>query len=216
SYALIGMGAVVSGTTLAPITAILTIFELTYSYQVILPLMVACIASLLVVRFFHGYSIYETKLHLRGVHIVRGHDVNLLRSMWVVDYMDREFQEIDESMEVSEVIAQVERSLFPHFLVLDKERLLAGILTLRDLKGIMVHPERLQSDMCAADFMSREPVTVSEHDDMERVFHLFAKHPYTLMPVVRANNPRKVVGVIREAQLVTAYGEHVLKQDLHS
>ncbi|MBU1233444.1 MAG: chloride channel protein [Proteobacteria bacterium] len=215
-YALIGMGAVVSGTTLAPITAILTIFELTYSYQVILPLMVACIASLLVVRFFHGYSIYETKLHLRGVHIVRGHDVNLLRSMWVVDYMDREFQEIDESMEVSEVIAQVERSLFPHFLVLDKERLLAGILTLRDLKGIMVHPERLQSDMCAADFMSREPVTVSEHDDMERVFHLFAKHPYTLMPVVRANNPRKVVGVIREAQLVTAYGEHVLKQDLHS
>lgn len=80
----------------------------------------------------------------------------------------------------------------------------------------MAHPERLQSDMCVADFMSRDPVTVSEHDDMEQVFHLFAKHPYTLMPVVRANNPRKVVGVIREATLVTAYGEHVLKQDLPS
>ncbi len=215
-YALIGMGAVVSGTTLAPITAILTIFELTYSYQVILPLMVACIASLLVVRFFHGYSIYETKLHLRGVHIVRGHDVNLLRSMWVADYMDREFQAIDEGTKLSEVIAQVERSLFPHFLVLDKGGLLRGILTLRDLKGVMAHPEQLQSDMCAADFMSRDLVTVSEHDDMERVFHFFAEHPYTLMPVVRANNPRKAVGVIREASLVTAYGEHVLKQDLHS
>ncbi|MDD3813613.1 MAG: chloride channel protein [Desulfocapsaceae bacterium] len=215
-YALIGMGAVVSGTTLAPITAILTIFELTYSYQVILPLMVACIASLLVVRFFHGYSIYETKLHLRGVHIVRGHDVNLLRSMWVADYMDREFQTIDEDTKLSEVIAQVERSLFPHFLVLDKGGLLTGVLTLRDLKGVMAHPEQLQSGMCAADFMSRNLVTVNEHDDMERVFHLFAEHPYTLMPVVRANNPRKAVGVIREASLVTAYGEHVLKQDLHS
>ncbi|MBU0945342.1 MAG: chloride channel protein [Proteobacteria bacterium] len=215
-YALIGMGAVVSGTTLAPITAILTIFELTYSYQVILPLMVACIASLLVVRFFHGYSIYETKLHLRGVNIVRGHDVNLLRSMWVTDYMDREFQTIEEGMDISEVLEQVERSLFPHFLVLDKEGLLSGILTLRDLKGVLAHPERLQPGLSAADFMSRNVVTVSEHDDMERVFHLFAKHPYTLMPVVRPNNARKVVGVIREASLVTAYGEHVLKQDLHS
>ncbi len=215
-YALIGMGAVVSGTTLAPITAILSIFELTYSYQVILPLMVACIASLLVVRFFHGYSIYETKLHLRGVHIVRGHDVNLLRNMWVADYMDREFQTIDEGMKLSEVIAQVERSHFPHVLVLDKGGLLTGVLTLRDLKGVLAHPEQLRSEMCAADFMSRDLVTVNEHDDMERVFHLFAEHPYAMMPVVRANNPRKAVGVIREASLVTAYGEHVLKQDLLS
>jgi len=148
--------------------------------------------------------------------IVRGYVVNLLRSLWVVDYMEREFQTIDEGTKLSEVIAQVERSLFPHFLVLDTGGLLTGILTLRDLKGIMAHPEQLQSDMCAADFMSRDLVTVNEHDDMERVFHLFAEHAYTLMPVVRANNPRKAVGVIREASLVTAYGEHVLKQDLHS
>ncbi len=215
-YALIGMGAVVSGTTLAPITAILTIFELTYSYQVILPLMVACITSLLVVRFFHGYSIYETKLQLRGVNIVRGHDVNLLRSMWVTDHMDREFQTLEESMEISEVIKQLERSHFPHFLVMDKEGLLLGVLTLHDLKGAIAHPDWLQPGMCAGDFMSRDVITVSEHDDMERVFHLFAEHPYTLMPVVRANNPRKAVGVIRESSLVSAYGEHVLKQNIHS
>jgi predicted transcriptional regulator len=62
--------------------------------------------------------------------------------------------------------------------------------------------------------MSRNLVTVSELDDMERVFHFFAKHPYTLLPVVKSNNPRKVVRVIREVSLVTAYGENVLKQDV--
>jgi len=134
----------------------------------------------------------------------------------VTDYMERKFQTIDEGTKLSEVIEQVERSFFPHFLVLDKEGLLTGILTLRELKGDMAHPEQLQSGMCAADFMSRDLVTVNEHDDMEGVFHFFAEHPYTLMPVVRANNPRKSVGVSREASLVTAYGEHVLKQDLHS
>jgi len=39
--------ALVSGTTLAPITAILTIFEITLHYQIILPLMLACISSTL-------------------------------------------------------------------------------------------------------------------------------------------------------------------------
>ncbi|MFO7760290.1 MAG: chloride channel protein, partial [Desulfobia sp.] len=86
-YALVGMGAMVSGVTLAPITAIMTIFELTYNYEVILPLMVACISSLLVVKIIHGYSVYEDKLLQKGINIVRGHDVNRLRNMLVKDFM---------------------------------------------------------------------------------------------------------------------------------
>lgn len=82
-YSLIGMGAFVAGTTLAPITAILTIFELTYNYQVVLPLMAACIPSLVVVRLLHDFSIYETKLLTQGIRIVRGHDANRLRSLTV-------------------------------------------------------------------------------------------------------------------------------------
>lgn len=36
-YALVGMGGVVAGTTHAPITAILIIFEITYNYNIICP-----------------------------------------------------------------------------------------------------------------------------------------------------------------------------------
>jgi len=56
------MGAIVSGATMAPITAIFTIFELTYNFEIILPLMTSCIASLIIVKKFYGNSIYETKL----------------------------------------------------------------------------------------------------------------------------------------------------------
>ncbi|MBW2187803.1 MAG: chloride channel protein, partial [Deltaproteobacteria bacterium] len=73
------MAAMVSGTTLAPITAIFTIFELTYNFEIILPLMTSCIASLVVVQTFYGLSIYETRLVRKGVKIVRGRDVTLLR-----------------------------------------------------------------------------------------------------------------------------------------
>src|SRR5690606_15991009 len=43
AYALVGMGAVVAGSTLAPLTGIVMLFELTGNYEIILPLMVTCV-----------------------------------------------------------------------------------------------------------------------------------------------------------------------------
>ncbi len=74
-YALVGMGALLSGTTLGPITAIMIIFELSNSHEITAPAMVACIASFLVVKYLYGYSVYETKLLRRGVRIFRGKEV---------------------------------------------------------------------------------------------------------------------------------------------
>ena len=45
SYALVGMAACVAGSTRAPLTAIVIVFELTNNYTAILPLMVACTIS---------------------------------------------------------------------------------------------------------------------------------------------------------------------------
>jgi chloride channel protein, CIC family len=45
AYALVGMGGVLAGTTHAPLTAIMMIFEQTNNYQIVLPLMFVCIVS---------------------------------------------------------------------------------------------------------------------------------------------------------------------------
>jgi CIC family chloride channel protein len=45
AYSIVGMGAVVSGTTHGPLSAILILFEMTGDYKIILPLMIACIVS---------------------------------------------------------------------------------------------------------------------------------------------------------------------------
>ena len=49
-YAMVGMGAMVAATVRAPMTAILLLFELTASYQVILPVMTACAVATVVAR----------------------------------------------------------------------------------------------------------------------------------------------------------------------
>ena len=45
AFALVGMGAFLAATTRAPIMAIIMIFELTLDYQIILPLMLACVVA---------------------------------------------------------------------------------------------------------------------------------------------------------------------------
>jgi len=50
AYALVGMGAFVAGTTHAPLSAMLILFELTDDYQIILPLMLATTISTLIAK----------------------------------------------------------------------------------------------------------------------------------------------------------------------
>ena len=215
-FALIGMGAMVSGTTLAPITAILTIFEFTYSYAVILPLMVACIASLMVVRLLHGYSIYETKLLHKGINIIRGREVNILRGMRVRDHMSTDLQILLPDATCGEIITRMEESPFPHFVVLDDQHRLQGVLTLRDFRRIFSHPELCRPDTRADSFMVRKVITVTEECDMEKAFHLLARHNFSFLPVVSVTDPARVVGQLKKTDLLSAYDQYVFKEHILS
>ncbi|KVN32845.1 voltage-gated chloride channel protein ClcB [Burkholderia pyrrocinia] len=63
AYAMVGMGAFMAGATQAPLMAILMIFEMTLSYQVVLPLMVSCVVAYFVARATGTTSMYEITLH---------------------------------------------------------------------------------------------------------------------------------------------------------
>ena len=63
AYAMVGMGAFLAGATQAPLMAILMIFEMTLSYQVVLPLMLSCVVAYFVSRAIGKASMYEITLH---------------------------------------------------------------------------------------------------------------------------------------------------------
>lgn len=214
-YGLVGMGAVVAGTTLAPITAILTIFELTYNYEVVLPLMVACIPSIIVVRVLHGYSIYETKLLLAGIRIVRGHDANRLREMKVGDYICRDLTSLAQDSPFYQVVHEVLGSPFPHFVVVDEHGLLVGVLTLRDVRAPLADPNYNGEEVKARDLMKSNVTTVREDQNLEDAFHLFSSQHFSFLPVVSRHNPRQVIGCLKKDDLVTAYNQHVLHDQVH-
>ncbi len=215
-YALVGMGAVVSGTTLAPMTAVLTIFELTYTYQVILPLMVACIPSLIIVRLFHGFSVYETKLLSEGIHIVRGHEVNRLRDMRVHDFMVPVTEYVRPDTPFCELVDMLEKSTFPHFPVIDSQGRLVGVVTIRDVRSLLVHKEKCPPGLTAKNLMTPDPVTIREDDNLETAFNIFAEKGFSFLPVVSSKDPRKVVGLLKEREFLNAYHEKLVKDRIFS
>lgn len=216
NYALAGMGAMVAGTTLAPITAILTIFELTYSYEIILPLMVACISSATVVRVLFGYSVYEMSLLSQGVNLVRGHDVGILRGLHVRDFMDRDFESVLDATPLMEVVERVKRSPYPHFVVLNQREELVGVLSLRDLQGALGRLGDLSAFVIAADLMTARVVTLTTRDNLEKALHIFEKHRISFVPVIDPFNPTTVRGILKKDDLLQAYTQKVLKDRLLS
>lgn len=210
-FALVGMGAMVAGTTLAPITAILTIFELTYNYEIILPLMVACIPSIIVVRYLHGFSIYETKLLLNGIRIVRGHDANRLRTMKIKDYICTDNTFLPQETSLNQLLEKILNSSFPHFMINDNEGNLTGILTLRDLRTVLSKPGPADPSITAAELMTRDISTVNENDNLEEAFHLFSDHHFSFLPVMSQSHPERAVGCLKKDDLITAYNQHILK-----
>jgi len=69
AYALVGMAAMVAGTTGATLTSIVMTFEMTRNYSIMLPLMLSVVAANYLVRTLYKETIYTKKLTRRGINI---------------------------------------------------------------------------------------------------------------------------------------------------
>ncbi len=58
---MVGMGAFLASVTYAPLMCILMIFEMTLSYEVILPLMLACVIGHHIAQWIRPHSIYKQR-----------------------------------------------------------------------------------------------------------------------------------------------------------
>ena len=86
-WALLGMGAMLSGSLGVPLTAILFSLELTHAMAALLPLALACTASYLVTSLLMPRSILTEKLSRRGYHLSREYGVDPLEIVSVAEVM---------------------------------------------------------------------------------------------------------------------------------
>ncbi|MDP8275252.1 MAG: chloride channel protein, partial [Candidatus Euphemobacter frigidus] len=132
-YALVGMGACFAGAAHAPITAIFLLFEMSDSYEIILPIMAAVVVSTLVAHWIKPESIYTAKLKHKGIDITKKDKVDILQYLRIKDVMIRDVQFIPETMTMEELRKQVGTTLHTSLPVVNSEGDLTGIITYKEI-----------------------------------------------------------------------------------
>lgn len=213
AYALVGMSAMVSGTIHAPLTAMLIIFEMTGDYRIILPLMLASVVSTLVANKLMRESIYTMKLSRRGISLKAGKDKTLLEGILVQEVMTKTWQALPQNMPLSQLLQFVEQSKGDVFPVLDLKGELAGILTLQDIRSVMTK-KVLEDLVIVEDIISHNYPTVTPEDNLGTALAKFELRDLDGLPVVDRHNPKKLLGVLRRAHIISFYNRRLLEQEV--
>jgi len=211
AYSIVGMGAVVSGTTHGPLSAILILFEMTGDYKIILPLMIACIVGCLASGQILKDSIYTLKLARRGVNIKAGKEVSVLRSISVKDVMNPEVETIPENITLGKLAEKISRSKHNSFPVVNKDGHLTGVLTFSDYHDV-VFDEHLKDVVVAREVATTTVVTVSADDNLYNAMEKIALKDFSILPVVSPNNPSQLLGVLNRRDIFSAYNTAVIKK----
>src|SRR5215813_13967215 len=113
SFALVGMGAVFAGIIRAPITSVLIIFEMTGSYDLILPLMIANMTAYALARHAQPVPIYEALLLQDNIHLPhRGRLSHALEQLRVGSAMTAKLVTITATDSVADALRNIENDQF--------------------------------------------------------------------------------------------------------
>ena len=202
AYALVGMAAVFSAAARAPITAVTILFEMTGDYRIILPLMLATVIATLAANRLQSESIYTLKLARRGIRLERGRDVDVMRSVKVVDVMTRNPVSVDASLPLKKLANEFQTRRVRALPVLEEGRLY-GIVTMQDLSRSISNSGH--DNLTVGDAATTNPVTVSPDDSMWRALRRMGPRDLSILPVVAPEDPQSLVAMIRPRDIVRAY-----------
>lgn len=203
AYAIVGMAAVFAGCSRAALTSILIVFEMTGNYDIIIPLMFACVISDAVgVYGLNKESIYTIKLRRKGIIIDHDMNVDIMKSRTVGDIMKQQVQTIEKDMKITKLYSMIKNKGFLFYPVVDEEKNLIGVVTRTDVKDALIANKRL---LTVEDIMSRDVITVRPDDILDSVIQKMIRNGLSRLPVVDPKDTRKIVGVITKGDILKSY-----------
>jgi CIC family chloride channel protein len=208
AYALVGMGAVLAGTMHAPLTAIVMIFELSGTYQVILPIMFAAVAATVVSRLLMPHSVYTLPLARQGIEIGYGISMSIVHHVRAADLMRRKFHTVRQATTVFDLLRLVESGHQTVFPVTDDQYRATGVVRFQDLRTVIPRTE-LHRTLVAEDIMVRDFDPILEDHTLDTVLRTFELTDADELPVLAAPDGR-VVGMLRYEDALRRYRREVL------
>src|SRR3954470_946336 len=205
AYAAVGMAAVMAGTSYAPISAILIIFEFTGNYDLILPVMLAAILSSLLARALHPYSIYTESLRGKGIDLRMEEAV--LAGFKAESLMRTDPQTLRPGEPYSEVVKKFLATPRQRLFVIGDDGKLAGSVSIHDIKYALENPETLTA-VVALDLMTPVDRVIHPDERLHLATEIFARSDYERLPVI--DDTGKFLGILAKRDLLAVYAQEVV------
>ena len=201
-FSLVGMGAFLSGTTHAPIMAIIILFEMTLDYDIILPLMLACVVAHYTSTAIESSSIYSESLKRKGAAFVR----QQLAALRVADLMRKDPMAVPEVSRFAEIAENFLTNRFNYLYVVGEGRKFMGAISLHDIKNYLNDPE-LASLVIARDIVREGFPTLAPEESLTEALGVFSHHDGERLPVTSNFEDRTLVGSISKTDVLLALAE---------
>jgi CIC family chloride channel protein len=210
AYALVACAAMMAAMLQAPMSSILMVFELSGNYQIMMPLMAACVIAALVKRAFGEDSAVTESLEERGIETGWGLERSWMRSVPVSRIPWKSIPKISEHARLAELKEVYVKSGKGCVQVVDDDDLMVGIITFADLQEWLLDAT-LDQVVVASEIANRKVLTISENDNLLNAVTLLDRVEFEQMPVVAADNPRKVLGILSRNAVFSKYHKLIVK-----
>jgi CIC family chloride channel protein len=206
SFALAGMAGVFAGASRAPMTAVLTLFEMSQDYRLILAIMACAVVSSMLAQRLTRESIYTVGMKRRGIHIDLHSQAALMDAVMVKDAMTPidEMDAVAPDMSVADCYQVFARTGHHGMPVIADDGALVGVVTIKDLghaSGGSTGLERATvNDVC-----THRPITAYPDMTVNEALAQPGAADVGRLPVIERLRPHRVVGVLRRDDIVRAY-----------
>ncbi|MDG3003372.1 chloride channel protein [Paludisphaera mucosa] len=206
AFVLVGMGGFFAGVSKTPLTSIVMVSEMTGSYSLLVPLMLACGLNMAISR---RWTLYEEQ-------VPTPIDSPAHQGDFLVDVLSRikvgaagvrtvGVEPMVASLPFEKVARKVAGSTESLFPVIDDQGRLTGVFTLRDLRLALLGSKSWGPLVIADDLASRPIATVTIEDDLHTALRRMTESNLDEIPVVDPADPSRLVGLLSRRELTSAY-----------
>lgn len=179
AFALVGMGALLAAASHAPVMAIIMLFEMTLSYDIIMPLMLCSVVAYYTARGIEDRSLYgealkkkaaasPKRVHLPGV---------------VSDLARKQSTTVTRTARFEVIAQEFLQSRHEVIYVTNDEGKYAGAISLHDIKPYL-NDDEVAAHVIAEDLRREDGPKIAPTASLADALRVFAQHAGQTLPVV--------------------------------
>jgi len=205
----VGMAAMAVGAVGGPLTMTFLALESTGDLSIGVAVLIAAVASAIIVRETFGYSFSTWRLHLRGETIRSAHDVGRMRNLTVGAMLRPSAKTVSIAVSLADFCRAFPLGSGQRVIALDADGLYAGIVLVTDAHAALAGDRG--ADIPLRQLATYAGIMLVPSMTAEEAAHLFQATNSEALAVVDSPKSRRVLGLVTEQHLLRRYAEELEK-----